>query len=89
MSRIVLDRDAILITVSASDVIMKYVVEKGFIAIDGVSLTVMHYSGDEFTVSVVQYTRENTILGDYKIGRKVNLEVDILAKYIERFLASR
>jgi riboflavin synthase len=89
VSRIILDGDAILITFSAPDVIIKYIVEKGFIAVDGVSLTVTGYSDDELTVSVVQYTRDNTIIGDYKIGSKVNLEVDILAKYIEKFLASR
>ena len=68
---------------------MRYIVEKGFIAIDGASLTVTECDDRGFTVSVVQYSRDNTILGDYQVGREVNLEIDILAKYVEKLLADR
>jgi riboflavin synthase len=63
---------------------MRYIVDKGFIAVDGVSLTVVQYKSDSFNVSLVGYTRENTILGNRRPGDMVNLEVDILAKYVAR-----
>jgi riboflavin synthase len=63
---------------------MRYVVEKGFIAVDGVSLTVVEYEATSFKVSLVAYTIESTILGDKRPGDVVNLEVDIIAKYVER-----
>jgi riboflavin synthase len=63
---------------------MPYVVTKGFIAVDGVSLTVNDYDDFSFSVSLVAYTRENTTLGIMKPGDAVNLEVDIIAKYVDR-----
>jgi riboflavin synthase len=63
---------------------MRYVVEKGFIAVDGVSLTVIHRTDTHFTVSLVAYTRQHTVLGDKRPGDLVNLEADIIAKYIEQ-----
>jgi riboflavin synthase len=63
--------------------LMRYIVEKGFIAVDGTSLTVVDRSADSFSVSLVGYTNQNTILGKKKISDTVNLEVDILAKYVE------
>ncbi len=64
--------------------IMHYIVNKGFIAVDGVSLTVADRDTGSFTVSLVGYTRENTTLGSKRVGDPVNLEVDIIAKYVER-----
>jgi riboflavin synthase len=64
---------------------MKYIVKKGFIAIDGCSLTVIDYDGISFSVSLVDYTFKNTILGERKAGDEVNVEVDIIGKYLERF----
>jgi riboflavin synthase len=64
---------------------MRYVVEKGFIAVDGTSLTVIDYDVTSFRVSLVGYTLHHTILGDKRSGDLVNLEVDIIAKYVERF----
>ena len=64
--------------------IMRYIVEKGFIAVDGVSLTVIAKNTSSFQVSVVGYTRRNTILGNRQVGDLVNLEVDIIAKYVEQ-----
>jgi riboflavin synthase len=63
---------------------MRYVVEKGFIAVDGVSLTVTRYDTDSFTVSLVAFTQQHTTLGRKKRGDVVNLEVDIIAKYVEK-----
>ncbi len=71
-------------TVAAPTHILKYVVEKGFIAVDGASLTVTGYSDSSFSVSLVEYTLGHTTLGSRRVGDLVNLEVDIIAKYIER-----
>ncbi|MFC1897124.1 riboflavin synthase [Chloroflexota bacterium] len=64
--------------------VMRYVVEKGFIAVDGVSLTIMAKDTSSFQVSVVDYTRQHTTLGNRRMGDLVNLEVDIIAKYVEQ-----
>jgi len=63
---------------------MPYIVNKGFIAVDGVSLTVIDSDDFSFSISLVPYTREHTTLGNRKPGDVVNLEVDIIAKYVER-----
>ena len=62
-----------------------YIVEKGFIAVDGVSLTVVARNSGSFQVSLVDYTRQHTILRDLRVGDTVNLEADIIAKYVEQF----
>jgi len=64
--------------------VMRYIVETGFIAVDGVSLTVVVKDASSFQVSVVAYTREYTTLGSRRVGDLVNLEVDVIAKYVER-----
>ena len=75
-----------LLTVEASSHILRYVAEKGYIGVDGVSLTVTQCDASSFTVSVIPYTMENTTLRFRKVGDAVNLEVDILAKYVEKLL---
>lgn len=77
---------ATLASFSAPREIGRYIVEKGFIAVDGVSLTVVSCDATTFTVSLVGYTQHNTNLGVKNIGSPVNLEVDILAKYVEKLL---
>lgn len=84
VSSIVPEADALLMKITASPDIMRYVVEKGFIAVDGVSLTVIHCGADSFTVSLVAFTQQHTTLGRKKPGDTVNLEVDIIAKYVEK-----
>ena len=74
-----------LVRVEAPPEVMRYIVEKGFMAVDGISLTVVNIDAASFTVSVVNYTLKNTVLGNRKTGDIVNLEVDIIAKYVERF----
>ena len=81
--------DALLMRFSAPPQVMKYVVEKGFISVDGISLTVVEHDEATFVVSVVEYTLEHTNLGHRGAGDVVNLEVDILAKYVEKLLSSR
>jgi riboflavin synthase len=78
------ENEALLVRYETPSEIMRYVVEKGFIAVDGVSLTVVEYEATSFKVSLVAYTIESTILGDKRPGDVVNLEVDIIAKYVER-----
>jgi riboflavin synthase len=75
---------ALILKFEARPEIMRYVVEKGFIAVDGVSLTVVQCNSTSFGVSLVRYTLENTTLGVRRPGDTVNLEVDIMAKYVER-----
>jgi riboflavin synthase len=65
----------------------RYVAKKGSVTVDGVSLTVNEVSGDRFDVNIIPHTAEATIIGDYKVGTTVNIEVDLLARYIERLLA--
>jgi len=73
-----------VVTVGAPPEIMRYVIEKGSIAVDGVSLTVSGLGDDWLQVSLIPETLERTILGEATTGTPVNLEVDVLAKYIER-----
>ena len=80
---------AVIIRFEASPGVMRYVVEKGFIAVDGVSLTIAARDITSFQVSVVDYTRRHTVLGDRRVGDVVNLEVDIIAKYAEQFIKPR
>ena len=73
-----------MIRFEASPEAMRYIVNKGFIAVDGISLTVVDCNASSFLVSIVDYTREHTTLGSKQVGDLVNLEVDILAKYVEQ-----
>ncbi len=66
--------------------LMRYIVPKGFIAVDGISLTVVEVQGGAFTVSVIPTTYRETVLGVRREGDMVNLEADIIAKYVERLL---
>lgn len=81
--------EAIIITVNAPAEIMRYTVRKGFIAVDGISLTVIDRDDNSFRVSVVGYTRQQTTLGEKRAGDPVNLETDIIGKYVEQFTRSQ
>jgi len=80
------ENNALMVSIDASSEIMRYVVPKGFIAIDGISLTVVDCDDSSFVVSVIPYTSENTILGSRRPGDIVNLETDIVARYVERLI---
>ena len=80
------DDNAVWFTVSAPGDIMKYIVEKGSVAIDGISLTVASVRGDSFDVSVIPHTLGLTVLGDRCRGDVVNLENDIIGKYVEKLM---
>jgi riboflavin synthase len=75
-----------LFTFEAPSSIMRYLVAKGFISVDGVSLTVVERYPTAFTVTVIPYTLQHTVLGTRVPGDPVNIEVDILSKYVESFL---
>jgi riboflavin synthase len=81
--------DSILVGFEAPPRLTAYIVEKGFIAVDGVSLTVVSKDNSSFQVSLVGYTRQHTILGKLRVGDLVNLEADIIAKYVEQFNRKR
>ena len=80
------DQDALWVTIGAPPDVMKYVVEKGYITLDGTSLTVVDVGDDFFTVTLVAYTQAHIILPTKAIGDKINIEVDVLGKYVERIL---
>jgi riboflavin synthase len=71
----------------APPAVMEYLVEKGSIAVDGISLTVAKVAREGFTVAVIPQTESTTTLKDKPVGGKVNLEADVLAKYVRRFVA--
>ena len=79
------DGEAMIIGFEAPPEVMRYIVEKGFIAVDGISLTVVTKDTHSFQVSVVGYTGQHTTLSDRRVGDSVNLEVDIIGKYVEQF----
>lgn len=80
------DDNAIWFTITAPEQVLRYVVEKGSIAIDGISLTVARLELDRFAVSVIPHTAAVTLLGRRRVGDRVNLESDIIGKYVERLL---
>ena len=75
--------DGVLMSVAADGDLLRYVVEKGSITVDGVSLTVASRQPDGFTIALIPHTMEATTLGPGTVGRRVNLEADVLAKYVE------
>ncbi|MGD9143511.1 MAG: riboflavin synthase, partial [Dehalococcoidia bacterium] len=77
--------EAIIMRFRAPGELMPYIVTKGFIAVDGASLTVVDKDATSFSVSIVGFTRDNTILTNRRIGDKVNLEADIIGKYVAEF----
>ena len=79
--------DSVILRVRAPKRFIPYIVEKGFIAVDGISLTVVKRYPSSFTLSVIPYTLDNTNLREKVGGSRVNIEVDILAKYVESLMA--
>jgi riboflavin synthase len=75
--------------VSLPDSLARYLVDKGSITVDGISLTVVEVKDGSFTVSLIPETLARTTLGFKQPGERVNLEVDVIAKYVERLLGAR
>ena len=82
-------QNAKLLTVKFPGSIKKYIARKGSIAIDGISLTIVDVKSKEFTVSIVSHTLKNTNLKQAKPGMKVNLEIDLVARYLESLLTTK
>ena len=80
--------DSVRVTYHAPAELLPYIVTKGFIAVDGVSLTVVDVSEDAFSIALIPYTKEHTNLADKRPGNRVNLETDIIARYLERYMQS-
>ena len=81
------ESDSVIFRITCPKRLMPYVVEKGFITVDGISLTVVKKGASSFTLSLIPYTLANTNLKDKAPGDRVNLEADVLAKYVESLLA--
>lgn len=73
-------------SVSAPEELAKYIAHKGSVCIDGVSLTVNEVHGSEFSLQIIPHTLQETIFSDYSVGDEVNIEVDLIARYLERLL---
>lgn len=78
--------NALLAKISVPTHLAKYIVNKGYIAIDGMSITVIHAADNYFTVTFIPHTQQVTVVKNYKKNTQVNLEVDILSKYVEKLL---
>ncbi|MEM8498697.1 MAG: riboflavin synthase [Pseudomonadota bacterium] len=70
------------------DDLARYIAKKGSVTVDGVSLTVNEVSRNEFSVNIIPHTQEVTLFGSYTIGSRVNIEVDVIARYVERLLTA-
>lgn len=86
VSSIKQDGIAVRYTISADDKLLRYIVEKGSVTLDGISLTVASVTDSDFTVSVIPHTAEQTILPYKKVGDIINIETDIIGKYVEKLL---
>ena len=80
------DGRSVRFKIRAPDELAKYIAEKGSICVDGISLTVNEVNGAEFELNIVPHTIKETIMGTYQVGTHVNLEVDLIARYLERLL---
>ena len=80
------DGTAKVLSFTIDSSLTRYIVDKGFVAVDGVSLTVVHSLHDGFTVTIIPFTNEHTVFNERNVGDKVNIEVDVLAKYVERLI---
>lgn len=80
------DDNAIILTIEVSKHLMKYIVEKGSVAVDGISLTVASLTDNSFSMAVIPHTLKETVLYYKKEGDKVNIENDVIGKYVERLL---
>ena len=83
------DGESLRVTFEAAPNLLRYVVEKGSVAVQGVALTVTHVDNETFGVALIPFTLSETTLGTISVGDELNLEVDVLAKYVERLIVGR
>ena len=86
IKHIVKDGEADIVKIEVDESIGQYIVLKGYVAVDGVSLTVVESTRTLFAFTLIPYTRDHTILGKRKAGDSVNIETDILGKYVKQFV---
>ena len=86
--RIQRDDNAVWYTIDADEVTLRHIIMKGSIAIDGISLTVARLTSDNFAVSIIPHTRAETALPTKQVGDRVNLETDLIGKYVERLIGA-
>lgn len=77
---------SLIVEITVPGEMLRYIAERGFISVDGASLTVMSLDGARIAVSLVYHTQQNITLGEKSVGDHVNLEVDVIAKYVERLI---
>ena len=80
--------EALLVKISIPPKLAKYVIPKGYITLDGMSITVINTTPEWFTVTLIPHTQALTIVKHYKVGDLINIEVDILGKYVEKILGA-
>lgn len=80
------EENAVWYTVQAEKTLLRYIVEKGSVALDGISLTVAKVTENDFQVSVIPHTRQETALTEKKVGSVLNIECDVVGKYVEKLL---
>jgi riboflavin synthase len=83
------DGESLRVTFEAAPNLLRYVVEKGSVAVQGVALTVTHVDDETFGVALIPFTLSETTLGTISVGDELNLEVDVLAEYVERLIVGR
>ncbi len=81
--------NAIIVSIEASESLCRYMIEKGSVAVDGISLTINSCKASSFSVSIIPHTAKLTTIGFKKTGEPVNIETDMIGKYVERFLTGR
>jgi riboflavin synthase len=86
ITRIVPDGDSLRVTIQPPAQLLPYIVQKGYIAVDGTSLTIAERAADTFTIALIAYTQGAVIMGQQAVGTVVNLEVDVMAKYVESII---
>ena len=89
ITKITPDKNSIYITIKTETKLMRYICEKGYVAVDGVSLTIVNCIDDEFTVSIIPHTKKSTVFSINKLGDIVNIEVDIISKYVEKLIKKK
>lgn len=88
VSRVLADANGAAVSVEAGEEVMRYVVDKGSISVDGISLTVVSADSGGFSLYLIPETMSNSTVGEWKTGKRVNLEVDLMAKYAEKFISA-
>lgn len=78
--------NSVWLEIECPEAMLKYIVEKGFISVDGASLTITRVTADSFFLAIIPFTLENTTLKEREVGSGVNIEVDVTAKYVEKFV---